>query len=340
MGGRTVGRIGYFLRRLSRMDFRAMIKTAAMLHRKTGKSTLWLLQDMIRCAIKYNAGYVDYKIAEFYRLSPAQRETQITRGISNRIVAMMNDKVDWHFFDNKNEFNTLFAAEVNRAWIDLNQADSDGLAAWLKDRGDIIAKPLDGSSGQGIEKFTPEAWKTDVGAFEALLRSKNLKLLEECVVQHPALAAMCPTSVNTLRIATLLGEKKQGVVYAYLRIGNGRVMDNVDCGGMAAPVDLKTGKLSGVGADKSGNRYEKHPMTGLRIPGYEIPFFMEAVDMCLKAARVKPRVRFVAWDVAVTEKGPVFIEGNSFPSHAIPQFAAHFPDGIGILPKFREFFDF
>ena len=52
-----------------------------------------------------------------------------------------------------------------------------------------------------------------------------------------------------------------------------------------------------------------------------------------------PQVRFVAWDVAITPDGPVFIEGNSFPSHAIPQFAAHFPDGIGILPRFEEFID-
>ena len=52
-----------------------------------------------------------------------------------------------------------------------------------------------------------------------------------------------------------------------------------------------------------------------------------------------PQVRFVAWDVAITPDGPVFIEGNSFPSHAIPQFAAHFPDGVGILPRFEEFID-
>ena len=41
--------------------------------------------------------------------------------------------------------------------------------------------------------------------------------------------------------------------------------------------------------------------------------------------------------VAITENGPTFIEGNSFPSHAVPQFAAHYPDGIGILPEFRKF---
>lgn len=160
------------------------------------------------------------------------------------------------------------------------------------------------------------------------------------MVQHEALSALCPTSVNTLRIATLLGDKQEGIVYAYIRIGNGNVVDNVDQGGMAAPIDLESGRISAVGADKKGNRFETHPMTGLTIPGTEIPYWQEAKEMALAAMRVIPQVRFIAWDVAITPDGPVFIEGNSFPSHAIPQFAAHYPDGIGILPRFRAFIDF
>ena len=114
-------------------------------------------------------------------------------------------------------------------------------------------------------------------------------------------------------------------------IGNGKVMDNVDCGGMAAPVDIETGVIAGVGANKAGETYEIHPMTGKKIPGTQIPYWEEAKKMCLEAMQIVPQVRFVAWDVAITPDGPVFIEGNSFPSHAIPQFAAHFPDGIGII---------
>ena len=281
---------------------------------------------------------MDYKIAQMYRLNAAQRATQITRGVSNAIVRRMNDRAYWHFFDDKSQFNTLFADQVRRAWLNLKDADAASFRAFLVGKGPLICKPLDGSSGQGILKITPDQYaKPD--ALYASLRSAGIGIVEECVVQHEALAALCPTSVNTLRIATLLGDKKQGVVYAYLRIGNGKVMDNVDCGGMAAPVDLKTGVLCGVGANKAGDAFERHPMTGARIPGTAIPYWQEAVAMCLEASRVVPQVRFVAWDVAITPDGPVFIEGNSFPSHAIPQFAAHFPDGIGILPRFREFID-
>ena len=333
-----MGRLSYVMKRAMKMDYRAMLKTANMLHKKTGRSRLWLMADMAKCAAKYNAGYVDYKIAEMYRLNDAQRRTQITRGVSNSIVARMNDKKFWHFFDNKTEFNQLFSAQVKRGWLNLLEASEEDFAKFLEGRGDIICKPIDGSSGQGILKCTPEEYG-DPKVLYQRLREDGIGIVEDKVIQHPAIAALCPTSVNTIRVATLLGDKKGGIVYAYIRIGNGKVMDNVDCGGMAAPVDIETGVITGVGANKAGETYEIHPMTGTKIPGTQIPYWEDVKTMCLNAMHVVPQVRFVAWDVAITEDGPVFIEGNSFPSHAIPQFAAHFPDGIGILPRFEEFID-
>ena len=109
-----MGRLSFFFKRLVRMDWKAMWKTAGMLQKPSGKSRLWLLADMLRCALKYNAGYVDYKIAQMYRLNDAQRKTQITRGLSNQIVRRMNDKAYWYLFDDKATFNELFAAEVGR----------------------------------------------------------------------------------------------------------------------------------------------------------------------------------------------------------------------------------
>ena len=335
-----MSRLSFFFKRLVRMDWKAMWKTTKILKERSGKSRLWLLCDMLRCALKYNAGYVDYKIAEMYRLTDEQKKTQITRGLSNTIVRRMNDKAYWYLFDDKATFNRLFKDEVNRDWIELSDGlDMEEWKAFLSRNDDLICKPLEGSSGVGIERHTKEDWQGREEAFLQELRDKKIGIVEERVIQHPKMAEMCPTSVNTIRIATLLGDKKQGIVYAFLRIGNGKVMDNVDQGGMAARIDLESGTLLTVGADKQGNTYTEHPMTHTPIIDFQIPYFKEACDMCLKAAQKVPQMRFVAWDVAITEKGPVFIEGNSFPSHAVPQFAAHYPDGIGIMREFREFID-
>ena len=334
-----MSRLSYFFKRLFKMNWKAMWKTTALLKERSGKPRIWLLCDMLHCAVKYNAGYIDYKIAQMYKLSDAQRRTVITRGISNGIVRRMNPKSYWHFFDDKTEFNALFKQWIPRKWLLINDATAVEAVADMMTLPNLIGKPLEGSSGQGIYKYTPEDWAQGAEAFLARLKADGIGILEEIVIQHPEMACMCPTSVNTCRIATLLGDKAEGIVYGFLRIGNGKVMDNVDCGGMAARIDLESGKLLTVGADKAGNTFTKHPMTGTDIIGFTIPYWEEAKAMCMEAARKVPEMRFIAWDVAITPDGPTFIEGNSFPSHAVPQFAAHYPDGIGILPEFRKFID-
>ncbi|MGN0778555.1 MAG: sugar-transfer associated ATP-grasp domain-containing protein [Aristaeellaceae bacterium] len=334
-----MSRVSYLLKRAVKMDWKAMWQTTGLLKERSGKSRLWLLADMVQCGFKYNAGYIDYKIAHMYELNDAQRRTVITRGISNTIVRRMNDKAYWHFFDDKTQFNELFKEWIPRQWLLINDSTRTTDLAAMMNLPQLIGKPLEGSSGQGILKFTPADWQQGPETFLRLLREKGIGILEEVVVQHPVMASLCPTSVNTCRIATLLGDKQQGIVYAFLRIGNGRVMDNVDCGGMAARIDLDSGMLKTVGADKAGNTFTHHPMTGTPIIGFTIPYWEEAKQMCLEAAQKVPQMRFVAWDVAITPDGPTFIEGNSFPSHAVPQFAAHYPDGIGILPEFRKFID-
>ena len=335
-----MSRLKYFWHRLVRMDWKAMWKTTGLLKKRSGKGRLWLMADMLKCAVKYNAGYIDYKIAQMYKLNDEQRKTVITRGISNEIVRRMNPKEYWHLFDDKAQFNELFREWIPRKWLLIGDGtDPEELFALCRNSTQLIGKPLEGSSGQGIQKYTPENWKDGPEAFLQKLKNDGIGILEEVVIQHPKMASLCPTSVNTCRIATLMGDKQQGIVYAFLRIGNGKVMDNVDCGGMAARIDLASGKLLTVGADKQGNTFIKHPMTNASIIGFEIPFWEEAKAMCMKAAEKVPQMRFIAWDVAITENGPTFIEGNSFPSHAIPQFAAHYPDGIGILPEFRKFID-
>ena len=106
--------------------------------------------DMARCAAKYNAGYMDYKIAEMYRLTDAQRATVITRGISNEIVRRMNDKAYWHFFDDKTQFNEKFARWIGRDWLKADEGLTlERLSAFLEGKDAIMFKPLEGLQRPG-----------------------------------------------------------------------------------------------------------------------------------------------------------------------------------------------
>ncbi len=319
------------------MDRQKLKNTLDYLKEKSGKSKPWLVQDMLKCSMLYGAGYTDYKIAEMYRLNAAQRRTTITRGVSNDIVRRMNDKAYTHFFDDKSEFDSKFSRWVGRPWIKFDEnTTKNELKDFLSSCKSIFVKPLEGSSGVGVHRLDD---LSDSDYVYEHLKSLGKSIVEQTVVQHEQLRKLYPGSVNTVRVATLIGDKKQGIVYAVLRIGNGGEVDNVDCGGMACRVDIETGRLISPAADKQGRVFYKHPVTGVPFIDFQIPYFEDVKTMCLEAMRVVPQVRYVAWDVCITEEGPRFIEGNSFPSHAVPQFAAHYKDGMGILTEFRKFID-
>ena len=72
-----MSRLSFFFKRLVRMDWHKMWKTTAILKKRSGHSRLWLLMDMLRCGVRYNAGYMDYMIAEMYRLNDEQKRSVI-----------------------------------------------------------------------------------------------------------------------------------------------------------------------------------------------------------------------------------------------------------------------
>ncbi len=87
-------------------------------------------------------------------------------------------------------------------------------------------------------------------------------------------------------------------------------------------------------ADKQYHLYSVHPKTGSKIVGFHIPFWNEAKQMVLEAAKVVEQVGYVGWDVCIGPDGPELIEGNSFPGHDIYQMPNTMaPDYVGLMPR-------
>ncbi len=328
-----MGRLKYVVSRLGELHYGKMLEAAKTVHRETGKSTAFALVDIVRCGFKYNAGYTDYMLFEFYKLTDIQRATYITRGINNAYVARLNDKAFWHLFEDKIEFNRLFADYMKRDWCYLAEMGENDFAVWIAGREKLIAKPVDETCGRGILLLTEADLVSPFVLYRRLLNGNQL-LVEQYVVQHGEMSRLYPGSVNTIRLVTMLTDEGPEIVFSCIRVGNGKYVDNLNSGGMSAMVDIATGCISHPAADKDGIIYERHPATGVAFVGFEVPHYFEALEMVNRAAYVVPQVRLVGWDVAIDKDGPLLIEANHFPGHDIYQLKPNVPDGVGFKPVF------
>lgn len=336
-----MSKMSYILRCVRSMKVKNLFDTVNKVHDRSKKNRLFLLVDIVWCGLRYGTGHRDYDLNEWWELNGAQRKTYITRGINNALVKKFNDPEAMRKIDNKIEFNRLFSKYLGRKWIYLEEASREEFISFMESVGDVIAKPVDAACGRGVEKIEKGSYD-DAGALYDHLKESKATLVEEYVYQHAEMSKLYPLSVNTLRIVTILSDDgTPHIVYAFVRIGNGgRVVDNLNAGGMAAPIDLEKGVISGIAFDKDYFYYDTHPYTGTPIVGHKIPYWDEACRVVLEACLVEPKVRYIGWDVAITENGPTFIEANEYPGHDILQMPPHVPDKIGILPRFREFVDF
>ena len=335
-----MSKLGYIMRCVRNMNYKRMLSTVNTVHKKSKKNRVFLFFDMVYCGFKYGTGYRDYDLNEWWTLNKAQRSTYITRGINNSLVTRLNDSSCYHLLANKIDFNELFSDCLGRKWIFLDRATPEEFEIFMSDIDTVIAKPIDEACGVGVQKLQKSDFES-VRAMYDHIKEIGSPLVEEYVIQHSAISGLYPLSVNTLRIVTVTSDDgTPHILYAFIRIGNGgRVVDNINAGGMAAPIDLDSGKVYSVAFDKDYSYYDTHPYTGTPIVGFEIPFWKESCELVLEATTRIPRLRYVGWDVAVTENGPTFIEANQHPGHDILQMPPHVPDKIGILPRFRQFVD-
>lgn len=330
--------ISYFVKRLGTMNYKKMFERIDLVKTKCNKTKIGIFFDMVWCGFRYGAGYVDYDVIGFYKLSKKQRKTMLTRGINNKFVKELNEKEYWHIFNNKNEFNEKFNKFLKRDYIYPISDKKTETLEWIKNHKIFFAKPNDGQCGKNIEKINTEEWNNDFEKLYNHIKENKLELLEEAVIQCDEMNKLNPSSVNTIRMVSVMNKKGEVTILAtFSRIGNGKVVDNFNSGGMTAKIDVESGKIIEDAINKEGTIFENHPITGTKIKGFQIPYWKEAKEMVVEAAKLSDHVRYVGWDVGMSVKGPVLIEGNQFPGHDIYQVAEKIgKDDMGILPMFEK----
>ncbi len=327
-------KIKYLIKRIMKLDYKNMWKIVGVINKKTKKNKFLLFCDIVYCGFKYQAGYYDYLEFEFYLLNKNQRSTYLTRGLNNEIIRKYNNKDKFNLFDDKVKFNEIFNKYLNRDWLLLDNLDE--FEKFIKNKKKIIVKPIDGVGGVGIEIININS-RTDVSKLFDRLKKNNQLLVESVIIQHNDLNKLYDKSVNTIRMFTFYKDGKVHYLSGILKIGNGGVVDNFSSGGMYTFLD-ENGVVMVPAIDRDDNIIKIHPVSKKEILGFKVPLYKEAIDLVKKAALEVEDVSYVGWDVAISDDGPVIVEGNCFPG--VFQIKASLNDKKeGILPLYRKYMD-
>ena len=288
--------------------------------KKTGKGKVRLMFNFLHCFLISGSGYSDYLNYELYNRSRKEIKEYATIKTQDKFYSIVSPNEYKTFFSVKANFLKNFSKYIDRE--SFYKGTFDEFKKFIKDNDKMMYKPVSGLGGGGVKKV----YAKDIEDLEAFYKEINEKdiLLEAYVKQHPDVAAFADLSVNTIRVMTFAYNGKSRIMCAMMRIGNGEAdVDNFHKGGMGVLVDVETGKLVGNAINKDVETFEFHPKSGIKFDGFQIPNWDIIKKTCLEAALVSDKIHCVGWDVAVTEKGCTFIEGNRRPGWDLPQVLYH-----------------
>lgn len=291
-----------------------------------------VLDDILTMAKKYRFSAEEYFCYHFQDKSEDEIKTFISDLNRVDFCEKLNKATNLPYFDDKMQSAKTFGRYYGRDVCGVKgYSDIDELKEFLKKHPRFMFKPLTGTCGQGISIMTISCDETET--IERLVREncslgKDGFIVEELIVQTPEMAQFHPSSLNTIRVATIKFDDGVEVVEAFFRTGRGgNIVDNAGAGGVFGTIDIETGIIDAVG-DEYGNLYEVHPDSGLPIRGFTIPHWEEAKAMAIELADIVKGNRYAGWDLALTENGWIMIEGN-----ARGQFVWQMPRQKGWLPQ-------
>lgn len=299
-------------------NYQRFFKNLKEIAKKEKKSFIKMVFDTGYCVFRYGLGLSDYLNFRIYNKNRKERKEYVGIRTENKFYETVSPSEYKKRYTVKPNFLEDFKAYTKRDFIVPNENNYQEFLNFLDKHLVFMSKPYDGLGGADVKKEYTKDIEDKKAYFDKAI--ENRIFLEELVTQHPDLNVLCDKSVNTMRIMTFNDNGSPRIIWMGLRVGNGvNSIDNFHAKGMGVNIDINTGKLVGKGIDKDLNEYAEHPTSHVKFDGFQIPCFEEAKQMVLKASLESDKILVVGWDVAISENGPVIIEGNRRPGFDLVQ---------------------
>jgi hypothetical protein len=229
----------------------------------------------------------------------------------------------------------LFAACCKREGIAVPQTlfESDGEKQVITNQSleqsfdrDLFCKLRSGRGARGVLMFrriapnryqTPEGDDVDLDALIKRIQVLGIKvplIVQPRLRNHVELADLADQSLVAVRVLTCLDSESQPIVtHAFLRILSKLEPAWLRKDEYGVPIELDTGRLGLMSSDRIGScalRFSHHPVFGQVVEGRILKTWPAIRTLALDAHRAFSHRIIVGWDIAMTDEGPMLLEGN------------------------------
>jgi hypothetical protein len=338
----------------------------AAVRRLTGKSRTRQFLEQVAMAIRYRIPPFYYYVYELYRHGQWQRAPHYvmryeTKEIAYRLLypiasglytpAPLKDKVE---FARHCQGHGVRHVPVLMLFLDGKRVMAPDLVDRLPEA-DVFVKRTNAKGGVRSELWrhagsgtyrdthgrTMDATSLIAHVTE-LSRSKPF-FIQWAVTNHRDLLDLGAGALSTVRMLSCRNEAGgYEVTDAAFRmsVDPASAVDNFHAGGIAAAVDVRTGRLGratdlGTGPDIVW--HDVHPLTGAQITGRQLPMWRGTLELAAQAHRAFSDYALVGWDIAILDDGPCVIEGNRGPDVDIHQRTSLGPIGEGRFGELLAF---
>lgn len=306
-----IKRIFYFVYYLKQLNWKLLRKFMEHTKKEYGlaKAKQWSL--ILKNSLKYNISILEFYQFGFINKTHEEKLKWAGTGTMYEFQLKANPLSERQILDDKRVFYKYYKKFVLNTLYQIEDLDDFIIEDLLSHHQKLVFKQASGKCGAGVAiKKTKELSKNQ---FMAFMKENRFDLVETFIIQHEAINKLSPSAVNTIRIFTKLDQDNNyHILGCRMRISVDCEVDNLAAGNLAAPIDQATGIICGPGiySDITKSPETHHPVTGTKLPGFQIPYWSEIMAMVKEASLLHPQNKSIGWDVVLTPNGPGLIEGN------------------------------